>query len=370
MSSLESNIGIQSGRRFLRTLATTAVVLTAVALTGCSSGNKQLKDTPRIRPGCYASATLGTKFANPENLGEYSYHGNRNESGGILYTKRGGHIDKAHLGKAADWIAYFAALTKLNLSKEEKGFSFKCVEPSRYEVKIAYPRNWNLLPASTRKKVTNDLSVKLGQYLSSTMMTWHEMLTWEGYRSFKLYPEKASAFSWEDAFSNNLGVHLAGIAIRDGKPNYDKAMTRAFNMEMEKLELMKGDTAKVASRKVAGKWYGEGGFLFLVEMKKRNFDIGESGYITPWLVREIGPAAPISYPVPKPSILRAYGFDINLTISPRTAAGRKMGRVVGSETIQPEAHFPIIMQHIRQEAVAKYGQDVDKPYEETEVAQK
>ena len=55
----------------------------------------------------------------------------------------------------------------------------------------------------------------MGPYMAYTMVTWHEILTWFGYKSVGIVPEYHSSFSWEDTYSNLLGTVLAARALRD-----------------------------------------------------------------------------------------------------------------------------------------------------------
>jgi len=356
-----------SRRNFLKSAAGLATVL----VTGCSPGNKQLKHSPRSRMGTLPSSTLGARFANPENLGTHSYYNRGSENNGIIYTRRGGHIDLAHLGTAADWTAYLTALTKYNLSSHSTEFSFKSPEKERYFIKINYPRQWNLIDSTTKERTKKDISLKLGKYLASSLMTWHEIITWHGHSI------KSSAFSWEDTYSNNLGVQLAGIAIKNIKTNFNDSMTRTLNKALEYLEVVDRKTAKQASRAIAGKWYG-GGTLWAVNMKKRNLDTGigpippyrelRKGFITPWLVREMGHATPVLFPVPQPSVLHSNGFYIQVTMHPKTRSGKKVARKLNKKTINPETDIPITMERIVREAVSKHGENVGRPYDNVMVA--
>ena len=97
---------------------------------------------PRIRLSCYASSTVGTTYVDPENLGRHGYRNGGGEKNGIVYTCRGGHIDIAHLRKAADWTAFLAEKTFEQLRRNRSEFSFKFYEPSKYIVHVSYPSTW------------------------------------------------------------------------------------------------------------------------------------------------------------------------------------------------------------------------------------
>jgi hypothetical protein len=61
------------------------------------------------------------------------------------------------------------------------------------------------------------ISVALAQWLAYQLSIWHEIATWYGFASLAEWPEKISASSPEDLYSNQLGVRIAGaIVLADG----------------------------------------------------------------------------------------------------------------------------------------------------------
>jgi len=249
------------------------------AVIGLAFASGCISNGIKSRIGSYASATVATDF---QGLKDLRTHGSAFEGRGQVYTCKAGHIDMAHLRKSADWTKYFADESFKHLIKEDEEFCFKMKEPSMYFVKLDYPKNWNNLFQEEKETAAKDISIKLGQYFSYTGVTWHEMLTWFGYKSTGFYPEFPSAFTWEDSFSNFLGVYLAGKALKDNNPDFNKSMTLILEKELISLGIQSSAVSRKASEKVRGKWYS-GDFLF-VDMKKRNFNIGLNGFIVPWLV--------------------------------------------------------------------------------------
>lgn len=348
----------------------TLALITFVA--GCAGGasfaNHQIKKRPRSRVGRYASPTLGTIFAEPDNLGIHGYANGWSERTGIVYTCKAGHIDLAHVRKAADWTAYLTANIREQLSLKKTEFSFKFKEPSRYYVRLTYPPFWDDLPQNEKDRITNETSIRLAQYFAFVGCTWHEILTWFGYRSVALYPEFPSAFSWEDSFSDLLGTHIGAKALRDTENEYDLAMTMALKKELADLGIQSRQTALQASRKVRGLWFS-GDFLFLVDMKGRNFDIGvDDGFVTPWLVSDLEQcpqAEPMPYPAPSLDFLDEYGFSIEFEVEPRVLQKAKILSIVYPDRkqrknrIEPAVHFAAIMDSIKKEAVKKHGYAID-----------
>lgn len=333
-------------------------------------GLKDSAKSPRIRLSCYASSTLGSVFGDASDLGTHHYDNGKGEKNGIIYTCKAGHIDLPHVRKAADWTAYLAEKAYDKLRKGQTRFSFKLWEPSRYYIHLTYPENWKHLLEAQRDQIARDISITLGQYSAFTALTWHEIITWFGYRPVLWYPEFPSAFSWEDTFSNLLGTHLAGKALRDTERSYDEAMTVALDAEVQRLGAQPKSTAIEAAQQVKGLWYS-GGILFLVDIKKRNLDIGlDDGFVTPWIVPGLGAcqgAEPAPYPVPDLRALGRHGFAVTFEIEPREMERRAILKIVYPDPdnrrkrLVPAVHFEPLMEHIRQDAVRRYGEEVDVP---------
>jgi len=332
--------------------------------------NSELAGTsPRTRMGSYPSSTLGTNFLDFEELGQHTYRFSLSEKNGILYTCKGGHIDTAHVRKAADWMAFIAAKTFEKIKENETEFSFRLMEPSLYHVRITYPENWKDLSEEQREDIAFDVSVRLGEYFVYTATTWHEIITWFGYKCTGiLYSEFASSFTWEDTFSNLLGTHIAAEALRDTEHEYNEAATLAFERELEYLGVQPARTAKRAAKKVRGQWFS-GDFIFFINMKKRHFDIGlDDGFVTPSIVPSVAGcegAEAQSYPVPRLDFLGEYGFSVKFEIEPRVLEGGKILSIVYSdgaeekERIEPAVHFSAIMDYIKEDAIKRYGHNVD-----------
>jgi len=354
-----------------RILLTPVLCLCVVLLGACGHkpnflGYGQGKKPPRIRMSCYATSTIGTTYANPQRLGIHSYYGGKSEKNGILYACKAGHIDLGHLRKGADWTAFFAERTLEQLRAHKAKFSFKLYEPSKYFVQVKYPENWRALPEDEREEIAREVSIRLGQYFSFIGCTWHEILTWFGYRSFVLYPEFPSSFSWEDTYSNLLGTHIAATALRDTKREYDEAMTVALFRELESLGPQPRKVGIRAAERMRGKWFS-GDFLFLINIKGRNLDIGlDDGFVTPWLVPSLDEcrgAQPKDYPTPNLDFLADYGFSVKLEIEPREAEKGKILKIVYPDSrkrgkrIEPAVDFAAIMDYIERDAEEKFGGD-------------
>jgi len=322
---------------------------------------------PRTRFGGYAAAIPGMTFLG-SNLGSHGYYWPFREKNGIAYTCRGGHIDVVHMRIGIDWTAYLTAESYKHLMRKDPGFSCKMpVDRSRSYVTITYPPGWDYLSEEDRSAIAQKMALAIGPYLTFTMVTWHEVTTWYGYKCIGLPVEYDSAFSWEDSYSNLLGTKIAVEALQDKEHSYNKAVTLAINREMEKLGILpSARQARAASKSMKGQWY-TGTFVLMIDMKKRNFDVGlDDGYVTPTLVPSVPHcpgAEPLSYPIPTLDILSEYGFKLKHEIEPHEWEKRKILRIAfGDEPkkrIDPQVHLAIIMNHIQREAAAKYGPQYD-----------
>jgi hypothetical protein len=309
---------------------------------------------------------MRTPFINPDKLGAHGYGFGLTEKNGVIYTKRGGHLDTGHLRIAADWTAYLSKKVNRHLLKGDDRFSFKfSIEPSVYHIKLVYPANWKTMPQAQREQISRKISIRLGQYLAYTATTWHEIITWFGYRSVGVLPQFHSAFTWEDLYSNLLGTHLAVKALEQSEYKFNKAMTLGLARELKILEAQPKKIAREATEKLRGKWFG--GNLFIPDIRKRNFDTGvDDGFVTPTLLPSLGKCEPISYPVPTLDFLADYGFDVDFQIDPKVWEKKSILNVIytkksgANKRIEPVAHFGTLVEYMKMVAEIKYGFDISE----------
>jgi len=325
----------------------TWATLVLLVVTGCS-----INDEPRPRLGSYATSTPGTNFLDLNSLGDHKYYGGLFEKNGIVYTCRGGHIDIAHLRIAADYTRYLYNRTKKCLLKTDRQFSFKLnVEPSRYYIQLTYPENWEDLPDPQKEQIAEEIALEMGQYLTFIMVTWHEVLTFFGYKSMAFLPEFSSAFSWEDNYSNLLGIRLAAAAIRDNPQNYETAMTAGINAQMEHLGILPASEARAAAESMRGVWFE--GNIFVTMKVRRNMDIGlDDGQITPLLVPSMcKQPQPQLYPVPTLASFKKYGFDMELYVRPQEFERDQILKLVcpdgGCSRVHMPTDLPIFLDYIK-----------------------
>jgi hypothetical protein len=300
---------------------------------------------------------LGTHFLDAGSLGKHHYGNPYFEKNGIVYTCNGGHIDITHARIAADNVRYLHKKARKTLLKTNREFNFKLkVEPSTYYVTLEYPPNWETLSKQEKRRIANELSMDIAQYCVYIMTTWHEALTWFGFKCIGFVPEQPSAFSWEDVYSNVFGIEIGRLALEDHTRSYNRAATAAFKWELGKLGIQSKDKAREASKQMRGTWYTG---ALIAEMKVRNLDIGiDDGFITPMLVPGFcRDASPKLLPVPKLDKLYEYGFEMTLEVKPKELERNRIFRIIYPnlshgeypKKIQPAEHLPAIMDYIEME---------------------
>jgi len=341
----------------VKTCLTIVKISFVILASGCSV------DAPRARMGTLPTPPPGPRFCDPNNLGRHSYYFDPLEKNCIVYTCKAGHIDITHIRWNADTTRYLAKRTRETLREKGKGFSFNLPwELSKHKIKFSYPENWDHFSQKEKEKIANEISFEAGPYLAFNAITWHEIITWFGVHFVGFEPEFNSSFSWEDIYSNLLGTKLAIEALKDTEHSYDAAMTLAIDRKLKELGVQSRRTAIHAVEKMRGKWFT--GYL-LVDTIRRNLDIGlDDGFVTPVIVPGICERAePQLLAVPTIDILSKYGFSMKHEIYPREWEKDKILKVVYADgkgaKIEPDKHFPVIMNYIKKQAVEKYGYIID-----------
>lgn len=326
----------------------------AISLAGCSFS---VNNEPRFRLGSYATSTPGTQFLDIRSLGSHNYDISLFEGDGIVYTCRGGHIDIAHLRIYADYTRYLYDRVSKCLDKNDSELTFKLnVEPSSYYVKFTYPDDWKVLSKSNKQHIIQNVSLELSQYFTYILGTWHEVLTFYGYKCMAVLPEEPSAFSWEDIYSNLLGIRLGAKVLTYNGKEYNAAMSDEIKQELIRLGIQDANTARQAAEKMRGQWFNG---TFLVNMVRRNMDVGlDDGFVTPILVPGIcKDAQPESLPIPELNAFNRYGFKMSFTVVPKEFEKDHILRIIypngGGCRINLTTDLPVIMEAVKREAVRR-----------------
>lgn len=340
-------------------LLTAGTFLAIFSNSGCQSFHK-----PRLRLGAYFGAPLGIAYPDPGKLGKHDYNGFWGERIGMVYTSEGGFIDLGHVRDSADRTAYCTHTTFENLLKGKTDFSFTLLEPSRYFVTIKYPENWDKMP--DKEKIAREVAISAGKYFTYDAMVWHEIITWYGYKYTGIFSEYISSFSWEDIYSDIIGIDIAGRALKENTEDFNEVMTKLIYDELDDLGVQPVRTAKKAEKKIRGKWF-TGGIYPFAKLKKRNLDIGfDDGYVTPWLVPGIcSNTVPLPCAVPNLNVPKKYGFSIKVKIEPKIMESHKIFKIVSADGkgkyIVPSNDFHEIMEDITRKEVERNGPKVNVP---------
>ena len=291
------------------------------------------------------------EYADPEKLGTHAYAtgnmlGIDNErERGIVYTRRAGFLDLAHLRNSADMTAYVYARARLAIEQDWDEFAFKGEEPSTYKVILCYPDGWEDLDADERARLGDEIALRMSQRIAFDVMTWHEILTWYGYKSTLVIPEKNSAFSYDDVPSHALGVLLAGEALRSGQ-EYDREMSRLIDASLADLGVADEETTKEAIAAVEGDWWSSMG-----SSKRRLLDVGTGdSVVEPWVIESFldGERHDFQIPVLYSVDGRDFTGFYQLQIDPNVLEGFAIRDAIGEdrEYVEPEHDYPVILQDI------------------------
>ncbi|MGH8444568.1 MAG: DUF4056 domain-containing protein [Solimonas sp.] len=257
--------------------------------------SKPLKQPASLRPCCAFGYDLKVRalgipipfvrlnnVLDPTLLGNHGYDGgstgflgdligNDSEKLGIVYTRRGGFIDIAHVRDSADNALFLFTQIRPRIGEHWT----LPLGPELAERRIEFFATE--LPESLADRYT--LAANLAAYLSFQLAAWHEVAQWHGFHSVPGFSEEISAFSPEDLYSNVLGARL-GLIIElqgeaSGKHRFSDALTRMLPQALRALESVSVDETREMFDRVDGCWWSSeqrvpDKFLVLY----RNYDIG------------------------------------------------------------------------------------------------
>ncbi len=345
----------------------TLLIALLAGLAGCSSA-------PRTRLGalpCPGTFTL-YELADPSNLGPARYEstprfGEVDEcERGIIYTRRAGFLDLAHLRETMDWSWYASRKVAKALQTRQPSVAFEGYDGCLFTLTFNYPHDWDTLSLSEKQHIEAQLSRKIGELVAYHAMTWHEIITWFGYRTTLIIPEDGSSFTYEDTMSHLVGIYAADDALRNSTGNWDKDATHSLKKQLDHLGVVSQDEASDIVHLVKNQWWKDGVCI------KRNLDLGrDAGGIQPWLVRGAPGSRLADSPAeffPLPSLSNIAGKDYTgfwrMTIKPTLLIPDEVKTVSSAahHNIDPDVHFPILMDRIRKEMKHKFGPMVDRPY--------
>ena len=351
-----------------------------------------------LRPCCAFGANLQVKVGkvpvpgvelgnilDPEKVGTHGYDNGlvsvntadsrgvfNIENDGILYTCRGGFIDTAHVRDYADKTFF---LITVIARKFETGGSIALPDEGGKITVFLKPGPEQMLQQHGRRL----LAIKAAQWVAFELSVWHEIATWYGYASIKAFPEKISAFSPEDLYSNLLGIKICGGIVMNkdasSENTYNRSMDAWLKRVLERLQVLPKEDSVAAMQLVDGLWWDSTKRIPDWKLTlRRNMDIGTE--IFPWLVTEASgmdedkrnsfEACKDSAP---PLVLRnPDGFEgvefsdyltVQIELDDKLASAMPLPNPPSS--IITQADFPEIIEVIRSENAAEFGPEADIP---------
>jgi hypothetical protein len=244
----------------------------------------------------------GVELANivdPDDLGRHRYDNGYvsmraddprgivdDERNGLVYTCRGGFIDLAHVRDNADnTVAMAAALARAL----ETGTAVT-VPPQGATIRI---RLRPVPPDAIRRHDRMQLAVAGAEWAAYQLSVWHEIATFYGYAALPQWPEKISAFSPEDLYSNQLGVRIAGAIILAKQAasdlEYDVSMDAWIAGTLKRLAAVPPAASRAAMRAVDGLWWDSAKRIpDWTLVRRRQF---ETVILRPWRIEDTTPGA-------------------------------------------------------------------------------
>ncbi len=342
------------------------VILAApVVLSACRNPEK-----PKFRLGClpFPGLFMLHDLAKPHALGQHQYEAtlplmSGEEDRGILYTCRAGFLDLAHIRDAMDRTRYLRGRILPAILNAHEQIALKMAEPDRYVLTFRYPKDWLTMPTEERESIANELSILLAQDLVWAATTWHEIITFYGYKSSVIIPEAQSAFTYDDMMSHIVGMQIAAVALRDAEHEYNEAATLALEAHLAELGVVSEALCGDAIRAVEGMWWGDG------DSYKRHLEIGyDDDAVVPWLIPDFAPCGTVeAQPYPLPDLRRIMGRDfrgfMDVEIVPVVWEWDDIRRTLpgAPPRARPREHFAVILEAIRANLRERMGENFDSP---------
>ena len=196
----------------------------------------------------------------------------KTEKNGLVYACRGGFIDTAHLRDYADWMLFLSTWVARHV---EEGAVVELAKEGGSRRIALEPVDADLLDAHGLRAV----SVAFADWLAFRLSIWHEIATWYGWSAIELFPERGSAFSPEDLYSNILGVKIARSILEVGGASsealFNQNMDRWIRASLNELGAVDAGTGHTVMVALDGQWWDSQVRLPAPELiRRRNFAIG------------------------------------------------------------------------------------------------
>jgi hypothetical protein len=295
----------------------------------------------------------------PHNYGSGALGGERN---GLVYTCRGGFIDIAHVRDNADRALFLmtqiarALPAGVTVDMPEEGTSRRIVVAPLPAKLLARHGRWHIAAA-------------LAGYANHQLSNWHEIVTWYGFESTPGMPERMSAFSPEDIYSNTLGTKLAvGVVLHKemrSREEYDAAMQAWMREALRRLGAVSKEHARAAMASVDGEWWDSGKRVPEFGLVTRRFtDI--SFPVAPWIVPDAPPECtdqPPALTLELPERLGGHKISELVTVAFKFEkwTPEKFPVPASKGDTVTTADFPTILKAIHEDGLRELGPSFNKP---------
>ncbi len=296
-------------------------------LSGCASNDLA---TPRMRIGALPFPGFATNYVlldDPSALGQHRYERlpplsslADEVSSGIVYTRRGGFIDLAHVRSSIDWVRYIHDHVLAQLLTPAPAEAVP--QPLRwtwlgndFELELRPPDSWWALEPSVRTALAHGAAQRIGQRMAVSIGTWHEIGSWYGQMILPLISEQRSAFTWDDSYSHAWGAGVGAQALQrlqsHPKEGWNQAVTHVLRAALRELEPVTATCQAHVVSTVQNHWWAQ------VSPLKRDLDAGLDGQAKqPWRVDSVPCAAAANTPPFAPQLpvwpSPAYSSDLGL----------------------------------------------------------
>jgi Protein of unknown function (DUF4056) len=275
---------------------------------------------------------------------------------GIIYTKRAGFVDMAHVVNSVLWSNETSQEVAAGLRHAENSISLHKFEHSEVSVLFSSSPIGSESAALDSEQRIEAVSRITGECVASVLGTWHEITTWYGYMTTGIWSEKPSAFTYEDLVS-----HLVGIQVFEaipGEPDRAK-FGSAVRRVLADLGLVDKKLASKAVYSVKGLWWGP--WLYT----RRMLDIGEKdGLIHPWIVPGTeddlhDSNGPVTFTVPCAKM--PEGYTMRIVPSASILRSLRKSNPGIPAIIDPNRDFPVLVAQIRSEVRKEMGDRAIEP---------
>jgi hypothetical protein len=264
---------------------------------------------------------------------------------GIVYTKRAGFIDLAHVFNTAVLENDATKTIEIALRQKQRVIQLREFDSSRVTLTM------DGAPLDSEQDVRTAARAA-GACVIYDLMTWHEIITWFGYKSTYVWTEKPSAFTYEDTVSNLVGVDV--FRAIPGEATRPKLAT-AFRGVLDDLGLVDQQAALRAVLSVKGTWWRP---MFYT---RRMLEIGQNGApIRPWLVPGTGDdlhdeRGPVAFIDPCTQMPGAY--SLHIVPSYLTTLRIRRSAPATPRVIDTRRDFDPLVEVIRSEMTRQLGAD-------------